>query len=40
MKTLIKIVCIVIVFSLNTVEAQWYQIGQLEGLENRSSAGL
>ena len=39
MKTLIKIVCIVIVFSLNTVEAQWYQIGQLEGLENPSRAG-
>ncbi len=36
MKNIIKIVFTVIVFSLNTVQAQWYQIGQLEGLEYAS----
>ena len=39
MKNLIKIVFTVIVFSLNTLQAQWYQIGQLEGQEMSSRAG-
>lgn len=39
MKNLIKIVFTVIVFSLNTLQAQWYQIGQLEGPEVSSRAG-
>lgn len=39
MKNLIRIVFIVIVFSLNTIQAQWSQLGQIEGQEIASRAG-
>ena len=39
MKNLVKLVFVLIVFSINTVQAQWYEIGQIEGIEDGSRAG-
>lgn len=39
MKNLIKLVFVVSLFCLNSLQAQWYQIGQLEGQEDGSRAG-